>query len=175
MSNSLLPVNESQEQRDLENITLNTLSKFDTSNLTINPLKCDVSLLPHLALLLDVNIDGFDEEEQRLYLKNAREIKKYAGTVYAVRMAANSIFDDVKVLQWFDYGGVPNKFKLDISAYDKPVSIANVNKVKKLVETAKRKSSHLESIDLSYKNRGEQNISCGAVGEVSCIATQVGV
>ena len=173
MSKSLLPVNESQEQRDLENITLNTLSKFDTSKLTINPLKCDVSLLPHLALALDVNIDGLDEDEQRAYLQNAREIKKYAGSVYAVKTAASSIFKDVKLLQWFDYGGVPNRFKLDISAFQKEVSLENIQKVRRLVEDAKRKSSHLESIDLSYVNQFEITSRASNMGETKSTSNMI--
>ncbi|MGB5793105.1 phage tail protein I [Poseidonibacter sp.] len=173
MSKSIIPINEGQIQRDIESIGIKTIELFDTSKLTINPLECALSLLPHLALALDVNIDGLDEDEQRTYLQNAREIKKYDGSVYAVRMAANSIFDDVKILQWFDYGGIPNRFKLDISVYTKEVSLDNIQKVRRLVEDSKRKSSHLDEIQLSYKIEQSLNISSGGIGEVSCNSEMV--
>lgn len=173
MNKSIIPINEDQIQRDIESIGIKTIELFDTSKLTINPLDCEKSLLPHLALALDVNIDGLDEDEQRAYLQNAREIKKYAGSVYAVRTAASSIFKDVKLLQWFDYGGVPNRFKLDISAYKKEVSLDNIQKVRRLVEDAKRKSSHLDSIELSYVNQLELTSCASNMGETKSSSNMV--
>lgn len=155
MNTSLLPINENQEQRDIESIGAAVLEGFDTTKLSINPLDCDLSVLPHLALALDVNIEGLNESESRVYLQNAREIKKYIGSVYAVNIAAASIFDEaIKVEPWNLHNGVPGTYKILLDAKEKPLTSKNIKKVIKLIDTAKRKSAHLSGITFNMKNKG---------------------
>lgn len=150
---TLLPLNENQIQRDIETVGSNTLNKFDTSKLTINPLYCDVSVLKHLAFSLDVSIEGLTESEARVYLQNAREIKKYIGSPYAVKKAASTIFgNDIKVQTWDKHNGVPGTYKILLDANEKPLTQSNINKAVKLIDQAKRKSAHLSAITMNIKN-----------------------
>lgn len=155
---NLIPAHERKIQKDVENIGTSTLEKFDISQLTVDPLKCDASLLPHLALALDVSIAGLDENEARAYLQNSREIKKYIGSTYAVKKAASSIFgDDIEVQPWNKHNGEAGTYKFIIDANGKPVNDENINKTISLVDTAKRKSAHLSGITVNMKNSGMYN------------------
>jgi phage tail P2-like protein len=153
---SILPLNEEQLQRDIEAIGTNTIAKFDENKLKVDPLNCDVSLLPHLAVDLDVSIAGLDETEARTYLQNAREIKKYIGSPYAVRKAAESIFGEtIEVQPWYKHNGVPGTYKFDISVTaNKTVDEENIAKTIRLVDEAKRESTHLSGITMYMKNSG---------------------
>ncbi len=152
---NLIPINEDDTQRVIEDIGTNTLEKIDLSKLTVSPLTCDASLLPHLAVAFDVSITGLQETEARTYLQNAREIKKYIGSTYAVRIAASSIFgDDIEVLPWNKFGGEPCTYKFWINVNEKPVNDENINKTIMLVDIAKRKAAHLSGITINMKNNG---------------------
>lgn len=155
---NLIPAHEDKIQKDVENIGTSTLEKFDISKLTVDPLKCDASLLPHLAVALDVSIAALDEDEARAYLQNSREIKKYIGSAYAVKKAASSIFgDDIEVQPWNKHGGIAGTYKFIIDANGKPVNDENINKTISLVDQAKRKSAHLSAITVNMKNSGMYN------------------
>lgn len=152
---NLIPLNESDTQRVVEDVGTNTLSNIDISQLTVSPLDCDVSVLPHLALAFDVSIEGLEEQEARDYLQNAREIKKYIGSTYAVKKAAASIFgDDIEVLPWNKFGGEPCTYKFWINVNEKPVNDENIEKTIKLVDIAKRTAAHLSGITVNMKNNG---------------------
>lgn len=152
---NLIPLNESNTQRVVEDIGTRTLERIDVSKLTVSPLDCDVSVLPHLAIAFDVSIEGLEEQEARDYLQNAREIKKYIGSTYAVKKAAASIFgDDIEVLPWNKFGGEPCTYKFWINVNEKPVNDENINKTIKLVDIAKRTAAHLSGITVNMKNNG---------------------
>lgn len=173
---TLLPLNENQMQRDIETVGSNTLNKFDTSKLTINPLYCDVSVLEHLAFSLDVSIESLTESEARVYLQNAREIKKYIGSPYAVKKAASSIFgNDIKVQTWDKHNGVPGTYKILLDANEKPLTQNNINKAVKLIDQAKRKSAHLSAITINMKNSGmyKQSITSMSSEVVSIVPRKI--
>lgn len=158
---NLIPLNESDTQRVVEDVGTNTLSNIDISKLTVSPLDCDVSVLPHLALAFDVSIEGLQEQEARDCLQNAREIKKYIGSTYAVKKAASSIFgDDIEVLPWNKFGGEPCTYKFWINVNEKPVNDENIEKTIKLVDIAKRTAAHLSGITVNMKNNGAYKTSC---------------
>lgn len=158
---NLIPLNESNTQRVVEDIGSRTLERIDVLKLTVSPLDCDVSVLPHLAVAFDVSIEGLEEQEARDYLQNAREIKKYIGSTYAVKKAASSIFgDDIEVLPWNKFGGEPCTYKFWINVNEKPVNDENIEKTIKLVDIAKRTAAHLSGITVNMKNNGAYKTSC---------------
>lgn len=159
---SILPINESPLQRDIESIGTQTLAQFDVTKLTINPLECDESLLPHLAVDFDVSISGLSVDEARIYLSNARQIKKYIGSKYAVRKAAEAIFgNEIKVEPWNEHDGDPGTYKIKVNVTpQKSVTDENLNKVQNLIKEANRKSCHLSGITISMKNSGMYRFGC---------------
>ncbi|WP_294962038.1 phage tail protein [Sulfurimonas sp.] len=158
---SIIPLRENKEQRDVEKVGEITLSKFNVKKVSVNPLECDILLLEHLALSLDINIAGLDENEARTYLQNAREIKKYIGTSYAVKKASEAIYGkDIKVEPWNKHSGVPGTYKIIIEANKKPVTEANLNKTIRLIDYAKRVSTHLSGITINMKSSGLMSNAC---------------
>lgn len=158
---SIIPLSENQEQRHLESVGDNTISKFDVKKVSVNPLTCDVSLLGHLALSLDVSIVGLDEDEARKYLQNAREIKKYIGSSYAVKKASESIYgNDIKVEPWNKHNGDPGTYKIIVEANKKPVTQTNLDKTIRLIDKAKRVSTHLRGITINMKSNGLMSKAC---------------
>jgi P2-related tail formation protein len=110
---SLLSKNNSLKSQSFAEL-LDNQSQVSYADITKDPLICDSSLLPHIALAKFANIDGMQESESRLYLKTFN--KKILGTVGAVEDAARVCFEDSKIVEWFE--DVENlkegEFKLNI-------------------------------------------------------------
>lgn len=151
---SILPPNEEAALRTLEEYEAQSFDFKKLEKVTFEPLVCDKCLLPHLALDLDVNLAGLNEDEQRAYLHNAREIKRKIGTVWAVNSAASSIFkDNIKIRPWNEIGTPAGTYKIEVNATgEKEVNDENLNKTIKLIDEVKPKSRHLAGITINMKN-----------------------
>ena len=153
---SILPPNEDAIERTLEELGAKVFDFEELEKITLDPMSCDASLLPHLALDLDVSIVGLDEDEARTYLSNAREIKRLTGSVWAVNKAASSVFGkNIKVQPWNKVGTVPGTFKIEVDVTEqKSVTDENLNKTIRLIDAAKPESRHLAGITIKMKNSG---------------------
>lgn len=153
---SILPPNENLYERTIEELGASIFNFEELEKVTLDPMKCDPSLLPHLALDLDVSILGLDEDEARAYLVNAREIKRLTGSVWAVNKAASSVFgENIKVQPWNQVGTVPGTFKIEVDVTEqKSVTEENLNKTIRLIDAAKPESRHLAGITVNMKNNG---------------------
>lgn len=69
-------------------------------------------------LAVDFKIQWYEKnssiESKRQAIKECLLIHRYKGTKYAVEAALRSIYKDVKVYEWFEYGGKPYHFKIII-------------------------------------------------------------
>ena len=69
-------------------------------------------------LAVDLNIQWYDNEAdiecKRSTIKECMHINKYKGTKYAIEKALKSVYDDVRVIEWNEYGGEPYHFKIII-------------------------------------------------------------
>lgn len=81
----------------------------------------NIDVLPEAlldVLAADFKVDWYDYEgsleEKRKTIKDCMLIHRYKGTKYAVETALKSIYDNVKVIEWFEYDGEPYHFKVDI-------------------------------------------------------------
>lgn len=95
---SLLPSNALRKDQQFA-LLIDEKSKVDYSDLNVNPLICDSSLLSHIALQKGANIDYLSEKETRQYLNTFN--KKANGTVGAVEDAINVFFQNAKLIEWF--------------------------------------------------------------------------
>jgi len=59
--------------------------------LDIDPMTCKATLLPHLALGENLNIEGMLEREARLYIANARDMYNIKGTAQSILNALATI------------------------------------------------------------------------------------
>lgn len=130
------------------------LDYTDTSQAFTGIDSAQESILDALAVYLKV--EWYDVtasiEKKREYIKTALTIQKYAGTAYAVRMQASLIYPSSEVEEWFDYGGIPGRYRVVVNVTDTPAEIYTNEEMEKLLGYTKRLSAHLESTQYMTKH-----------------------
>jgi len=167
---SLLPNNSSLQAQKFA-VLLDNRSRVDYTDLTNDPLLCDISLLSHIALIKGANIDNMIEHEARAYLKTFR--RKSIGTIGAVEDAVNVCFDEVEIIEWFNDDSLSiGEFNIEVSAVDggNLYDMRIFNLCKNLIKKSKNVRSQLKELKLSYLVTKVLNIHSGAVGESNCMA-----
>ena len=98
---SLLPKNQSLEKQKFASF-LEQKIKDDYSDITLDPLLCHLSLLPHLALIYNVNIRGLSEKETRKIIDLSVKNKNDIGTVQAVERAITFFLKEGTLVQSYE-------------------------------------------------------------------------
>ncbi len=126
-------------------------------------------------LAVDFKIQWYENnssiESKRQAIKECLLIHRYKGTKYAVEAALRSIYKDVKVYEWFEYGGKPYHFKIII--YDSSNDQEKRARVLAKVQYYKNLRSVLEetifevgiSSDISMKTAFKP---CGIYKKIRC-------
>jgi phage tail P2-like protein len=150
MNKTLLPPNATAQERAIEG----AISRVGEVSVPLrdlwNPKTCPVDLLPWLAWALSVDEWESDWPEQikRDVIAGSMEIHRHKGTPWAVEQAlilAGMPF--ARVEEWFEYAGTPGHFKVVVDIEGQSVSAAEEAKLLRYVESAKRKSAKLDSLD----------------------------
>lgn len=151
MYQNILPANATQIQKALDQIASKTIDKLNESNYDLFAKTCKKEVLPHLAYLYDVNIVGLSENETRHLLSNAFTIKRYAGTIKAIKTVLSSFNLDASVQEWYEYSGKPYHFKIVINSVGVAYSVKELQALEKHINIAKNERSILEEILLQAK------------------------
>lgn len=94
--------------------------------------------------------------KRRLLVENSMLLQRHKGTPKAIESVLSIIFQNAKVSEWFEYGGMPGHFKVSVqeilteSVYAK--AIAAINAVKRL-------SSVLDTIETLFEYRSGLTLS----------------
>lgn len=107
------------------------------------------------ALAVSWKIDWYDTaystEQKRRIIKSALTVRRLMGTVRAVKLQVEAIYPGTTLQEWFEYGGTPGCFRLDVNLTDEsiitPVVMESPAEIEKKIVTAKRWSAHLEGVD----------------------------
>ena len=107
---------------------------------------------PLLSILAhDFKVDWWDSdytlEEKRKTLKVSWIVHKRLGTKYAVETAMSAIYPHTKVKEWFEYGGNPYCFRLEINATGSNGDLDKQRRVLQRLSYYKNLRSHLDSVD----------------------------
>lgn len=104
MSETLLPHNATQEERDIEASTARLGEVPVEIGKLWNSDTCPADLLPWLAWALSVDEwdSGWSESAKRDFIKQSATVHRHKGTVGAVRNALASLGVTVDFLEWFD-------------------------------------------------------------------------
>lgn len=168
---SLLPSNEPQILRFLECVASDTLEHCDLESINTLPLSARAELLPYLAFMFDVDITNLSESESRRLILNAIEIHRYAGTLYAVKKALQVCFSDYEIREWFDFGGKPFTFKLEVTIgidLDAVFDAKKWIKARDLIYWAKNERSQLLGIEIKLPEaHGDIFVNAGLVYEAN--------
>jgi len=164
----LLPSNSSlKDQRFAE--LLDTTSKVNYSDFKINPLTCDASLLPHIALVKGANIENLKEQEARLYLNTFT--KKSIGTAGAVEDAINSFFNNAKLIEWFEDKENLKRgmFKVEVNLKDDKSCVYGEREFtlsSRLINSSKNHRSKLDSFDIKISSLGDINYTARSITDL---------
>ncbi len=126
----------------------------------------DESLLDLLAW--QFHVEGYDLaktiEEKRNLIKNAIELHRYKGTPYAVKKVLSTLNLGGVVREWFEYGGEPYRFKLDLFfeelvKHGITLTPEVQEKLLDLINSYKNERSWLEELKFNVFFENEQKIA----------------
>lgn len=98
----------------------------------------------------DFKVDWWDPEysleEKRRTLKDSWRVHRLLGTRAAVEMAISAIYPHTQVLEWFEYGGEPYHFRLDINITNDSIDSAKQRRVLERLNFYKSLRSHNDGV-----------------------------
>ncbi|HEI2547332.1 TPA: phage tail protein I [Escherichia coli] len=136
----------------LANIAAERFAQLDLTALMVYLVDLvDASALPALAEQFHVQgLEGWlfttDEREKRELIKQAIELHKYKGTIWAVRRVLEILSLPGTISEWFEYGGKAYFFKVDIELVDKGMDENLFNNLVELIHEYKNTRSKLEEL-----------------------------
>ena len=124
--------------------------RSEIEQLRIYPVidQLDEQLLDILAY--DFKVDWWDAdyslEEKRRTLKDSWRVHKLLGTKAAVEMAISAIYPRTTVLEWWEYGGEPYHFRLDINITNDSIDSEKQRRVLERLNYYKSLRSHNDGV-----------------------------
>lgn len=110
--------------------------------------------------------DDFPIDKKRALIKSAIFVSLKDGTKYAVDSVLDTSLEGGMAVEWYEYGGDPGCFKLDVDIDNNNI---DVDKVIGAIDTVKRKSAHLDSVNLQLD--AEQGLFFGSILQASAVVT----
>lgn len=93
---------------------------------------------------VDFYDEGVSDERKRELIRRSDDIHRKKGTPFAVETVLSTILEKSEVLEWFQYGGQPFRFKITIAT---PIpDEKGLPNVFRLINRHKRKTAVLESL-----------------------------
>ncbi|MCA6969243.1 phage tail protein I [Pectobacterium carotovorum] len=156
MNNSLLPVGSSE----LEIAAAKACAELSRTPIPLrqlcNPDSCPPHLLPYLAWAFSV--DRWDEKWpeviKRQAIKDAYFIHRHKGTVGALRRVVEPFGYLIRIIEWWQNGGEPGTFRLDIGVQDSGITDEVFNELERLIADAKPVSRHLLGLNINLDTQG---------------------
>ena len=148
---SLLPSNATKLMRDLEYVSR------AISNLPMGGRNVASADLAHAATLpwlgwaaaLDAWSENWGDEVKRKFIKSSFAVHRTKGTIGAMRRAISAFgWADIKVTEWFEFGGEPYTFRVAVELLVGGQSFDNIREIYNTVMLYKNLRSHLESLDI---------------------------
>ncbi|SEE19558.1 phage tail protein I [Pseudomonas anguilliseptica] len=133
-------------------------------------------VLPHLADQFHVmGLEGWryarDDQEQRELIKRAIELHRYKGTPWAIEQVLVTLNLIGRVSEWYEYGGSPYRFRVDIELTDRGIDEATYDALVDLIREYKNKRSRLDALTVALTNRSQVPVIAAALigGEFTTI------
>ncbi|WP_456436908.1 phage tail protein I [Desulfurobacterium sp.] len=116
------------------------------------------------------HVEGYElaqtVEEKRNLVKNAIELHRYKGTKYSIEGVLKALNLSGEIEEWFEYGGEPYKFKVDLGIQDREITPELRDKLLQLIKEYKNERSWLEELVLSYLSAGSIQVAIGQTAEI---------
>ncbi len=162
MSN-LLPANASTLERNAATACATLSAVPVTLRQLWNPDTCPVSFLPYLAWAFSVDRwdERWPEKVKRQVIKDAFFIHRHKGTLGALRRVVEPFGYLIRITEWWQTGGVPGTFRLDIGVQDAGITEETYLELERLIADAKPVSRHLLGLNIVMDCAGEIPIAAG--------------
>lgn len=120
----------------------------EVKDITVIPRVSDVNedMLDHLAYFFHVDFydRSLDVEVKRKLVKESVYIHQIKGTPRAVELLIETLFDEGKVEEWFEYGGTPYRFR--VITTNESVTTDRAADFIRALDSVKNIRSHLDSV-----------------------------
>lgn len=114
---TLLPPSSSLLARAIEKTTMERKARLETPIRSLWDVDtCPVDILPWLAWAFSVEVwdHAWPEKVKREVIANSVRVHRLKGTKGSVSDALASLGMDAEISEWFEYGGDPHTFKIDV-------------------------------------------------------------
>ena len=132
------------------------------------------SELEDLAWQFDVSKTAWkltqDRSQKEELVKNAIILKMKLGTPWAIKKVLETLKLAGEIKEWFEYGGEPYRFKVDLGIQDREITPELRDKLLQLINEYKNERSWLEEILLSYLATGSLPFAIGQTVETESFA-----
>lgn len=132
-------------------------------------------VLPHLAEQFHVmGLEGSryarNAREQRELIKQAIELHRYKGTPWAIEQVLASVMGlSSTVSEWFEYGGRPYRFRVDVEA-TRALGQAEHDGIYALVREYKNARSRIDVVNVHLVQSGTQYLGASLItGETTTV------
>ncbi len=143
---------------------LNTIRTWDQID-NLNEAECD-------EMAWELAIDWYDStyplDVKRSLIKNYIITKRKNGTKAALLSVLRSIFKGANVEEWFEYGGQPFGFRLEVEIPENGVTAEQQRRALENIKYYKNVRSWLEGLNYTHESHGEVKI-----GAYAAVATQI--
>ena len=116
--------------------TWNQIDKMSSAELDLLAEELHISWYDKLAAI----------EVKRNIIKQSDMVHAKLGTNWAAMQVINEYFGESKIIDWYEYGGEPGHFK--IQTLNQSILNSKANAFMQILEKVKRKSAHLDAIEL---------------------------
>ena len=136
----------------------------------IDELPGDVIDLLAWQLHTDLYNSGLSIEKKRALVRSSLMLHRQKGTPEAVEAAARIVFGRSWIDEWFDYGGDPYYFQMNVEASQQGASETDLALLDHLVTAYKNTRSWLEVVNIYLTGQGgAKYASCTNAGENTTI------
>lgn len=145
---SLLPINLTELLKNIEETGCKITELEAKNKYVFNADLASENILPWVAWGFSVDDwnDAWEVDIKRNIIKTSLTLHRQKGTIGALKKALSAFnFVDIKIEEWFEYGGDPYFFKV---YFDIPYAGFDINilpEIAKVIQNTKNARSHLES------------------------------
>ncbi|MBJ8767892.1 phage tail protein I [Citrobacter freundii] len=163
MSNSLLPYSATPFMRRTETATARINDIPVNLRQLWDPNTCPAGLLPYLAWALSVDRwdKDWSEQTKRDVIKAAFIVHRKKGTISALRRVVEPFGYLLRVTEWWQIGGEPGTFSLDISIQEQGITEETYLELERLISDAKPCSRHMLAMSINLQSQGKLNAGVG--------------
>lgn len=110
------------------------------------------------AIAFEKHIEGYSSTLPRItreaLIRRAIQLHVYKGTPTSLQQALDSLGYDIKIIEWFQYGGEPYHFKIDLDLFGQEYPAEMSASLESFIEQYKNVRSKVELVSISFALSG---------------------